>query len=71
MGRPCFRIKRVPKVLNSFLFAKPDRHYAKVLNFALEICGVKYFHTVSHGQAASFSEKNGFIIERINTFRLE
>ena len=34
-----------------------SKPYNKVLNFIIDICGVKYFRTVRHVQAVSFSKK--------------
>ena len=34
-----------------------SKPYNKVLNFVIDICGVKYFRTVRHVQAAFFSKK--------------
>ena len=43
--------------MGGFLFSKPERYYDKVLNSMIQIRDVKYFRTVTHGQAALFLKK--------------
>ena len=57
MGQPRFQMKDFQKVMHSCQFRRPKRHYAKMLNDIIAFCGVKYFRTVAHAQAASLSKK--------------
>lgn len=49
--------------MHSFQFRGPKRHYVKMLNDIIAFCGVKYFRTVAHAQAASLSKKKQVFLQ--------
>ena len=61
MGQHRIYVKGVKKLLHSFMFPRPERHYTKALNLYIYICDVKYLHTTVHAQAAWFLKIQDFL----------
>ena len=54
--------------MHSFQFRGPKRHYVKMLNDIIAFCGVRYFRTVAHAQAASLSKKKQQVFLQLRVF---
>ena len=49
--------------MHSLQFPGPKRHSVKMLNDIIAFCGVKYFRTVAHAQAASLSKRKQVFLQ--------